>query len=91
MAKYLEIAKQYDDLPPELLELVPDEHKERAAEIIARLVNAGFRGNPRAANGTIRLNYIRAMCRKIPVRCDLVEVEKENGYSFKALTVEHVT
>lgn len=87
MARYLETAKRYNNLPVEILELIPEEKHEQAKPLIARLINAGFLGNPRAANGTIRLNYVNAMCSKIDVKCGLEERESENGRTYKALTV----
>jgi hypothetical protein len=93
MARYLETAKRYDNLPVELLALIPPEHKATGAEMIARLVNAGILGNPRACNGTIRLNYVSAVCKHLPIRCSLEEREVKpddptDTRTYKALVVK---
>ena len=93
MARYLETAARYNQLPVELLALVPPEHKAKAAELIARLVNAGMVGNPRPAQGTVRLNYVSAVCKHIPVKCGLQERrvnpnDPTDTRTYNALTVE---
>lgn len=93
MARYLDIAKRYQNLPVRLLELVPSEHKEEAAEIAARLVNAGMVGCPRPAQGTVRLNYVSAVCKNLPIVCSLEErkinPDDPTSETYKALVVKH--
>ena len=71
MARYLQTAKRYQQLPTELLQLVPEEDRPRAAELIARLVNAGMVGAPRGVQSTVRLNYVSEVCKDLPIRCSL--------------------
>lgn len=92
MARYLETAARYNQLPVELLALIPEEHKDKGAELIARLVNAGMLGNPRPSQSTVRLNYVSAVCKHIPVICGLEERRVDtddptNTKTYKALTV----
>lgn len=93
MARYLETAARYNQIPVELLAMLPAEHKQKGAELIARLVNAGVLGNPRPANGTVRLNYVTAVCKHLPIRCSLEE-RKVNpddpscDKTYKALVVK---
>ena len=89
MPRYMETAKRYEDLPQELLDLIPEEHHEVAYDKIARLVNAGMVGNPRPAQGTVRLNYVKAVCRHLPLRIWLEEREiKGSDRTYKALCTE---
>lgn len=96
MARYLQTAKRYENLPGQLLDLVPDGDKQQAAEMIARLVNAGMVGCPRPPQSTVRLNYVRAVCKDLPVRLDLVDrrVNPDNPddtRTYKALVVTPTT
>lgn len=88
MARYLQTAARYSNLPAELMALVPVENHEKAAELIARLVNAGMVGNPRPPQSTVRINYVRAVCKDLPIICDLEERDKDYGDgTYKALVV----
>lgn len=92
MARYLETAARYEDLPLQLLQFVPPEHHDEAVCIIARLVNAGVVSVPRSAQSTVRLNIVNRVCQKIPVKCGLEEraidpTNPERG-TYKALTTK---
>jgi repressor of nif and glnA expression len=90
MARYLQTAAEANEVAISLLKLVPESDRPAAAEKIARLVNYGFRCNPRAAQSTIRYNAVRAACRGLPVKVGMVERQGRTGRPFNALTTEPV-
>lgn len=91
MARYLETAARYDQIPVELLALIPPEHHATALDKMARLVNAGVLCNPRPANGTVRLRAVEAVMKHVPVAVGLVERDVNpddptDTRTYKALT-----
>lgn len=87
MAKYIETAGQANEQARALLALVPEEAKPHAAALIARLVNLGFRCNPRAAHHTIRENTVRIATRGLPVTVRMVPARGFGGRTFNALSI----
>ena len=77
MARYLQTAQRYQSCADEMYALLPPEHRERGAELIARLVNAGMVGCPRPPQTTVRLNYIKEVCKSLPIR-GTMETRKVN-------------
>lgn len=73
MPKYLEVAADANAVARQLLEMVPNEDKPRAAEMIARLVNLGIRCAPRGVQHTVRLNAVRRAVQDLPVRVSMGE------------------
>ena len=67
MARYLETAAKANTVAQELLALLPETNKMAGSILMAKLVNLGFRCNPRAAHSTIRLNTVRGAMRGLPV------------------------
>ena len=91
MAKYMETAAKANEEAKKLMELIPDALRPAVAEHIARLVNLGFRCNPRAAHGTIRLNAVKAAVKGLPVKVSMKEVPKSFGTgTFNALVTEQI-
>lgn len=89
MARYMETAADANKVALQLLDLITDpELKPTAAAMIAKLVNLGFRCNPRAAHGTIRLNAVQRAVRDLPVKVHMEQVPKRSGVgTFNALAV----
>lgn len=75
-------------------ELTAKDVKQRTAEAIARLVNAGVVSCPRGVQGTVRLNIVNGVCKDLPIRCSLEEKlkdpERPEMGSYKALVVKHL-
>lgn len=92
MARYLEKAERYSKIPVELLEMVSEENRPKAADLIARLVNAGIVCCPRGVQGTVRINIVKEVCKHIPIRCNLEErmIDPENPErgTYKALVTQ---
>jgi hypothetical protein len=91
MAQYIQTATKAQQSVTELLALIPAESQPAAACLIARVFNAGFLCNPRAARATIRETAVRTAMRNAPVKCRLVERPKDNGPgTYNALVTEPV-
>lgn len=92
MSRYLQKAAGYNNLPKELMELIKPEYEFEAAEIIARLVNAGVVCVPRSCQSTVRLNIVREICKDLPISCKLEErsFDDNSGRTYKALVVDNV-
>lgn len=91
MPRYLEVAAEANDVARRLLELVPNENRPRAAEMIARLVNFGIRCSPRPVQSTVRLNAVKRAVGGMPVKVSMREVKDERtGKTYNALTTEPV-
>jgi hypothetical protein len=67
MARYVETATKANEVACQLLSLIPEGSKAAAAVLMAKLVNLGFRCNPRAAHSTIRETTVRTAMRGLPV------------------------
>ena len=81
MARYLETAAKANTVAKELLEMVPDGNRPAAAALMAKLVNLGFRCNPRAAQSTVRLNSVKTAMRGLPVEVRLERLDEGNFLS----------
>lgn len=81
MARYLETAAKANAVAKDLLALVPETAKPDAAALMAKLVNLGFRCNPRAAQSTVRYNAVRAAMRGLPVVVHLDRLDDGNYLS----------
>jgi hypothetical protein len=73
MARYHETAAKANEVAKELMALLPEDAKVTGTILMAKLVNLGFRCNPRAAHSTIRENTVRGAMRGLPVT---VRIEK---------------
>ena len=73
MARYLETAAKANEVAQELFNLLPECSKAHGVILMAKLVNLGFRCNPRAAHSTIRENTVRGAMRGLPIS---VRIEK---------------
>ena len=91
MSRYLQTAGEANKVARALLELVPDEAKSQAAELIARLVNLGIRCSPRGVHHTVRLNAVREACKDMPVVVSMKEVKDEKtGRTYHGLTTKRL-
>lgn len=91
MARYLEVAAEACKVAEELVAMVPDDMKARAAEVAARLVNYGIRCAPRAVHSTVRLNAVKRAVQGLPVRVTMEERKDERtGRSYKVLVTQQV-
>lgn len=84
MAKYLKVAAEANQVAQELIQMVPEQDRPRAAEKIARLVNFGIRISPRPVQSTVRINGVSASVKGLPVRCKLEERQSDRG-TYKVL------
>lgn len=89
MARYHQTIKRYEEIAGKLFNMLPDEHKQEGAELIARAINAGIVCNPRAPQRTVRLTILDGLCKDLPIKCRLVERTNDNGFTYNALEVEH--
>ena len=86
MPKYLEIAAEANLMAKDLLAIVPEQDKPKAAEMIARLVNFGVRCSPRGVQSTVRFNFVQRTTRDLPVKVGMQKVTGRNGGTFNALS-----
>ncbi len=92
MARYLEIAGQANDVAKDLILLIPEDDRPRAAEMIARLVNLAFRSSPRPAQSTVRLNAVKRAVQGLPVRVGMVEkTDDRTKRTYNALTTTQLS
>lgn len=85
MARYLQTAAQANKLAQQALQLVSPEDRPLMAEAMARMFNYGFRCNPRAASGTIRINALNTAFKGTPVKCSLERRTGHGGRKYNAL------
>lgn len=91
MSKYLEVAAEANKVAQDLLMMVPNEDKPKAAELIARLVNLGIRCSPRGVQHTVRLNAVKRAVRDLPVRVSMEERKDERtGRTYNVLVTQPV-
>jgi len=74
MARYMEVAAEANLVALKLLELVPEDHRPKAAELVARLVNFGVRCSPRGVQHTVRYNAVRRSVQGLPVAVSMRQV-----------------
>ncbi len=86
MPRYLEVAAEANQTAKALIEMVPPERREVAAQAIARLVNYGIRCAPRAVHSTVRLNAVRRSVEGLPVRVEMKKkTDPKTGKVFNVL------
>lgn len=91
MARYLLVAADANIVAKNLLDLVPEESKPQAAEMIARLVNLGVRCSPRGVQHTVRLNAVKRAVQALPVRVSMIlKTDEKTGRSYNALVTEPI-
>ncbi len=91
MPRYMETAAEANKVARELLALLPDADKPKAAEMIARLVNLGIRCSPRGVQHTVRLNAVQRAVRGLPVAVTMKEVKDEKtGRTYNALVTRPI-
>lgn len=88
MARYLQVAAEANEVAKSLFNLVPEENRQAAAGLIAKLVNYGLRCSPRAVQSTVRLNAVRRAVYGLPVEVGMVKVtDPVTHKSFNAITI----
>ncbi len=91
MPRYIDIAAEANKLAQDLIALVPEIDKPRAAEMIARLVNFGVRCSPRGVQHTVRFNAVKRAVEGLPVKVSMREVtDEKTGRTYNALVTEPV-
>lgn len=91
MARYLEVASEANKLAKQLLELVPESERPKAAEMIARLLNFGVRCSPRGVQHTVRLNAVVRAVQGLPVHVSMRKVtDEKTGKTYNALVTRPV-
>lgn len=86
MARYLEVAAEANEEAKELLALVPEGDRPKAAESIARLVNFGVRCSPRGVQHTVRLNAVRRAVWDLPVTVTMEQrTDPKTGRTYNVL------
>lgn len=71
MARYMETAAQANKVAQDLLQMISNDDKPQAAELIARLYNLGIRTAPRAVQSTVRFNAVRRAVQDLPVKVSM--------------------
>lgn len=86
MPRYMETAAEANVVALKLLELIPEENKPLAAEMIARLVNYGVRCSPRGVQHTVRLHAVQRAAMDLPVKVSMVtRINEKTNRSYNAL------
>jgi hypothetical protein len=88
MARYIQTAMQGQEEADRLFALLPEEHREEGAKLIARMVNWGVRCCPRSAQATVRLNIVATVCKNLPIRCSMEKRDRDDGQGqYNALQI----
>lgn len=95
MARYLEVAKEANDVAKALMDTIrgPLGEPEYAyvANLLARLVNLSVRCAPRGVQHTVRLNIVREAVRGLPVKVWMEEkTDERTGRSYHVLVTQPV-
>jgi hypothetical protein len=90
MARYLETAREANELAKKLLLEVDESKRPEVAEMIARLVNFGIRCSPRGVQHTVRLNAVREAVRDLPVHVSMVQKVSDRGRTYNALVTQPI-
>lgn len=88
MARYLEVAAQANKVADKLMDMIHEEYKPLAAELVAQLVNLGIRCAPRAVHSTVRLNAVKRAVQGLPVNVSIEKRRDERtGRDYNVLIV----
>ena len=91
MARYLEVAAQATSIARDLVEMVPEDQRPAAAELVARIANLAVRACPRGVQHTVRHNIVAAVVRGLPVRIGMEErSDLKTGRTYHALVTQQV-
>lgn len=89
MARYLEVAAEANQVAKKLLEMIPNDDKPQAAELIARLINLGVRCSPRGVQHTVRFNAVKRTVQDLPVKVTMEERQDEKtGRTYHVLVTQ---
>lgn len=91
MPRYMETAGEANGVAVQLLALVPDGDRPKAAEMIARLVNFGIRCSPRGVQHTIRYNAVKRAVHGLPVKVSMEErTDPRTHRTYNALITQAI-
>lgn len=91
MARYLKIAADANTQIKKIVTNADSMSDEQLAIELAYLYNLGIRTNPRACQGTVRLNAVQSAIKGFKVSARLEKVVQPNGYSFNKLVLTDTT
>lgn len=91
MPRYLDVAAEANLTAKALIELVPEDRRDVAAQSIARLVNYGLRCAPRAVQSTVRLNAVKRAVQGLPVKVEMRQkTDPKTGRTYNVLLTSGV-
>lgn len=81
MPRYLKVAEEGQKFAEDIMTLIKgpmgEQEYAQVAELIARIANMAVRACPRGVQHTVRLNIVKTVCAKLPVRVSMVEKQDE--------------